>query len=183
MHLTLIPSFWHFASAALNCDKFLISMSFILSQRDWIVHEQKKVITPDELLARGLDYFDWCEENPIYTISFVGKDAIECKTPNHRTPTLIGLLNYIGYPGLKRIDAFLRDKPQYEPVLDRLKAMVTQAQLENGMAGVANPGLVARILGLQDRKEVETKVQGTVVIRRPDNGRLAMPTTDYEEDL
>lgn len=128
----------------------------------------KLFATPDLLWESACEYFEWCENNPLIEIDFKGKDAIEVEIPKMRAFTMQGLCLYldcnVGYfNDFKKSDA--GKQKDFSVVITRIEETVYNQKFTGAASGFLNPNIIARDLGLADKKEVENS--GTINITSP----------------
>lgn len=117
----------------------------------------KLFATPELLWQAACEYFQWCVENPLISIEYYGKDAKRCEVPKIRAFTMQGLCLYldcnVGYfkdfkKGLKETDL------DFSAVITRIEETVYTQKFEYAAAGFLNGNIIARDLGLADKKEL-----------------------------
>jgi len=118
-------------------------------------HGRDKLFSkPDILWEAALEYFNWCIENPLIEIDFKGKDAIEVEMPKMRAFTWSGLELYLDINSLREY----KNNPDYKDfshVITRIEKIMYTQKFEGASAGLLNPNIIARDLGLADKKEIE----------------------------
>lgn len=121
--------------------------------------------TPDLLLEEAYKYFDWCNKNPVKKNEAIKSGPTAGKIiqiPTQRPYTLQGLCVHIGIS----MDTFknysLRD--DFLGVTTHIREVIQANQLEGAMVEAYNPNIVARMLGLSDKKEISGKDGGELVI-------------------
>lgn len=119
-------------------------------------HGRDKIFTtPDLMWKSAIEYFNWCEENPIVDPrSFGGRAKIQ------RPFTLQGLTAYLGVN-----TAYFREFKEtctkdFSAIIKQIEDTIYQQKYENAAIGVYNQNIIARDLGLVDK--VDTKVEATV---------------------
>jgi hypothetical protein len=126
---------------------------------------------PQELLKVAVEYFTWCDNNPIMVTEVYGKDAKMMEIPKARAFTIHGLCLHANMS----IDTFYKyekEYPEYKEVYAFIRSTMFAQKFEGAAVGMFNPNIIARDLQLVDKKEVETKGQiQHAVLYVPDNGR------------
>lgn len=129
--------------------------------------------TPEQLLDKFAEYVCWCDQNPIVTraeLVYPNGNNGTNKEYKPRYLSIGGFLIFIGgyeewwrqLDGLKRGKEFLRVK-------GIIKDYCTQYQLEMASAGLLKQNIISRLLGLTDKKEVQTTGEGvTIVVKSED---------------
>lgn len=109
---------------------------------------------PDNLWECASEYFEWCDKNPLITIEYNGKDAIECRVPKMRAYTYAGLCQFIGCD----IETFHKTKKRegFIDIYTRICNIIYTQKFEGAAAGLLNASIIARDLGLKDATDVTT---------------------------
>jgi hypothetical protein len=114
-----------------------------------------KLFTTKEMLwAAASQYFDWAHENPLEeAVVYQGEVSTKSK-PLMRAMTIDGLCIYLDIDQ----DTLLNyeSKEGYEDffgVVKRIKAIIRTQKFEGASAGLLNPSIIARDLGLSDKTE------------------------------
>lgn len=117
-------------------------------------HGRDKLFASPELLwSAACDYFQWCDTHPHISIEFNGKDAIECEVPKMRAYTWSGLEYYLDIYSLRDY----KTNPEYKDfsqIITRLENVIYTQKFEGAAAGLLNANIIARDLGLADKKDV-----------------------------
>lgn len=121
--------------------------------------------TPDMLWDAACEYFKWCEENPLIEIDYRGSNPpVEVKLPKMRAFTLEGICFYLNTNRtyFNDFEDALKDKKDQESkdfsdVITRIREVIYRQKFEGSAAGFLNPNIIARDLGLTEKKEVEHK--------------------------
>lgn len=114
-------------------------------------HGRDKLFQDPELLwAQALEYFDWCYQNPLISVEYYGKDAVECNVPKMRAFTYSGLCNFLDC----HMETFhsLKENKDFSDVYARICRIVYTQKLEGAAAGFLNASIIARDLGLVDKQ-------------------------------
>lgn len=126
--------------------------------------------TPKLLWDAACEYFQWCEDNPLIEVDFVGKDATEVKRPKMRAFTLHGLCIYLDcntayFRNFKQ--QLKEDSQDFSSVITRIEEIIYNQKFTGAASGFLNPNIIARDLGLTDKQEVQ---QTTIVVETQDDG-------------
>ena len=115
----------------------------------------KQYPTPELLLEACNNYFEWVQNNPLKEAQIVKyKDYAELmEVPKMRPFTINGLCNFIdlsieGWRKYKQRNEFIE-------VTTRVEEVIYLQKFEGAASGFLNPNIIARDLGLQDKKEIE----------------------------
>lgn len=112
--------------------------------------------TPEILWKHSVDYFIWCEQNPLYETQFHGKDALECIVPKMRAMTIQGLCVFLG---IEVVTFYNYEKlPDFIKVVTRIRNVIWTQKFEGASAGLLNANIIARELGLAEKVNQNIKV-------------------------
>lgn len=126
-------------------------------------HGRDKLFTSSSLLWEAAqEYFEWCDENPwiVHSAVKAGDHFGETvEAPTARPYTLKGLCIYLGCGS-----AFFRNFKQtadedFKSVIDLIEETLYTQKFEGAAVGAFNANLIARDLGLSDKKEVDKTVR------------------------
>jgi hypothetical protein len=109
--------------------------------------------TPDDLLQKCLDYFDYVDNNPSVSHEIITSgDKQTTKEVYKKNPyTWEGLCVYLGMSTLK----YYKTKTEFDPVFEYLDKRIYNQKFEGASRGDFNATIIARDLGLRDKQEVE----------------------------
>lgn len=121
--------------------------------------------TPELLWDAACEYFEWCDNNPLYeSKAFNTKDSgiVQEPVPKMRAYTLTGLCLYLDCntqyfnqfeKGLKgKTDEKSKD---FSLVVTRIRETLYTQKFVGAAADLLNSNIIARDLGLIDKKELE----------------------------
>jgi hypothetical protein len=126
----------------------------------------KLFATPELLWDAACEYFQWCEDNPFkeelafHSQGVVTKDSIS----KMRAFTIEGLCHYLdcnkGYfndfsDALKEKDN--QESKDFSVIVTRMREIIYRQKFEGAASGFLNPNIIARDLGLIDKKEFDNK--------------------------
>lgn len=122
----------------------------------------KYIETPEKLWELFIQFMEWVKENPFEVEDWVGKDACPVVRKKQRPTTFIGFEKWLALNGVvsdlsgytKNVDGAYSD---YSPILSRIRSICNGEIIEGSAAGVFNPMIAARVAGLVDKQEIETK--------------------------
>lgn len=135
------------------------------------------VPSPEALAQIVSDYFEWLEDNPINEaklVTYEGVSNLE-DIPKMRAPTLYGLCAFIGihrdtWGSWRRGD----DRTELRQVVEWAEQVMAEWKFTGAAAGVLNPVIITRDLGLADKQEVTSpdgSMTPVVQYQLPSNGR------------
>lgn len=122
--------------------------------------------TPEEFWLACCEYFDWGLENPLFTAqvgSFQGDHEI-VKVPRNRVFSKAGLMTHLGMTPNQW--SWLAEKDEFKEIISYCEQIIYVQKFEGAASGLFNATVIARDLGLVDKREETGKV--TVVINKDD---------------
>ena len=128
---------------------------------------------PDYLTAQSFwdkacEYFQWCDDNPISIEIFKGDEIATIskrRIYNHN-----GLLAFMGLTKTEAEEYYLF--ADYRRVMEIINQVIYSDKFEGAAIGLYSANLIARDLGLSDKKEISTTTNEIVVLEIPSNGRM-----------
>jgi hypothetical protein len=125
-------------------------------------HGRDKLFTKPELLWEAAqEYFQWCFDNPLIEIDFVGKDATQVQKPKIRAFTWSGLELYLDIDSLREYKSN-PDYKEFSQIITRIEKIMYTQKFEGAAAGLLNPNIIARDLRLNDGDPVPTNLTVTI---------------------
>lgn len=109
---------------------------------------------PDALFSAAMEYVEWTEANPLMeakAFAYEGKVTLQ-ELPKMRAMTITGLCIFLDIDETTWRD--YRTKPDFSTVCTRVEAMIRQQKFTGAAADLLNPSIIARDLGLADKKEL-----------------------------
>ena len=111
--------------------------------------------TPEALLERANEYFEWVEQNPFkeevifHAQGVITKDFVTKKRP-------LTLEGFCIYANIVKKTFWTYERTQdFIQVTSYIRETIENQQLELASAGFLNPNIIARKLGLSDKSEVK----------------------------
>lgn len=122
-------------------------------------HGRDKLFADASLLwEAATEYFEWCDGHPWNKTDFKGKDVELVLIPTARPYSLSGLCLYLGCNSAY-FRTFKAQMPEgeedFNTVISRIEEVIYTQQFEGATVGAYNANIIARNLGLADKKEVE----------------------------
>jgi hypothetical protein len=118
-------------------------------------HGRDKLFTSPEILQAAChEYFDWNRNNPLFSaeaFAFKGDVNIEA-IPKMRAMTVGGLCIFLGISQSTWFDYVKREG--FSEICAEAMEVIRQQKFEGASAGLLNAAIIARDLGLADKKEV-----------------------------
>jgi len=122
-------------------------------------HGRGKLFTSPEILKEScLEYFDWSADNPLYERKvFAFQGSITCEdVPVMRAMTVKGLCLFLGCDySTWREYALSKD---FSEVCGWAEEVIRQQKFEGAAANLLNASIIARDLGLADKRESSVTV-------------------------
>jgi hypothetical protein len=138
-----------------------------------------KLLTEDQFIELFLEWKEYIETNPIKKQVFVGKDGRHDYELIPRPYTLEGFLNFAEEKVCNVHQYFENREGRYSTYVDictRIKRVIRQNQIENGLAGLYNPSITQRLNNLTEKTDVTTNGEAIneikISIIRPDTKEL-----------
>lgn len=139
-------------------------------------HGRDKLFASSKLLwDAAVEYFEWCENNPLYELkafSYQG-DVTKEEMPKMRAMTLSGLCFY-----LHCNEAYFRTfrsrlpkgEQDFDTVITDIETIIYNQKFQGAAADLLNANIIARDLGLADKQGVEHGGRTILeIIRRTSN--------------
>ena len=135
-------------------------------------HGRDYKYTPDALWEEFVEYAQWLEENPLQEAVLVQK-GIKTKNAEGKEKTIhkiampkIRAMTLTGFCVFADIDTSTfenyRKKNDFIGITTHIDNIVRTQKFEGAAAGLLNPNIIARDLGLTDKKEVDVKANNKV---------------------
>jgi hypothetical protein len=117
-------------------------------------HGRDKIFkTSADLWEACVEYFDWIEENPLEEVQAFAYQGSVTKEPlpKMRAMTLTGLRLFLDV----NAETWLRYKSNkdYYEVITQAEEVIYNQKFTGAAAGLLNPNIIARDLGLADKKD------------------------------
>lgn len=141
-------------------------------------HGRDRIIKdPKILLESALEYFKWCEENPIQVAeNFNTRNGVETHfLPKRRVFQKPGLAIYLGVGTWQVINDLKNKSKDFLEVIMHIEEIIFNQKFEGASVGQFHPNIIARDLGLIDKKEIEQKTEMKpiefTIIKNKSNGK------------
>lgn len=116
-----------------------------------------KIATAKEIEENFEEYATWVEENPLNEVDFRGKDATQVDLPKMRAMTKEHFALSCGLSGWEKLEEYKQRGEDFREVITRIEKYINYQKFTGAAAGFLNPNIIARDLGLADKKEVDKK--------------------------
>lgn len=120
--------------------------------------------TPAAFAEKANEYFNWCINHPLKEQVVHGKDSTIIELSRMRVFTLEGLCNFMDIS--KQCFYNYEKKNDYVAVTTRIREIIYNQKFEGASSGFFNSNIIARDLGLVEKKENENKHRGSITITR-----------------
>lgn len=120
--------------------------------------------TPEDLWTACTEYFEWVEQNPLWEskpFAFQGVVTVE-NMPKMRAMTIGGLCIFLDI-ARSTWDEY-KGKQDFSDVTTRVEEIIRTQKFEGASADLLNANIIARDLGLADKKEVSGEDGGAIQI-------------------
>lgn len=123
--------------------------------------KKKYIETPEKLWGLFISYREWAKSNPRLKEDYVGKDADRVERKLERP------LSWVGFECWLYENDIISELSDYEqnqgesytaylPIISHIKKCIQADQTEGAAVGLYQQNIIARMLGLVDKKDVTT---------------------------
>lgn len=122
-------------------------------------HGRDKIFSdPETLRAACYEYFEWCEENPLWEEKvFSATEGIRrTRIAKMRATTQVGMCLFIGMT--QETWGEYRKKEGFSSVCKEIDHIIYQQKFAGAAADLLNPAIIARDLGLAEKTENKSTV-------------------------
>lgn len=129
-------------------------------------HGRNKLFeTPEALWAACCEYFEWVEANPLHEDKIIAYEGVatHVDVAKMRAMTLNGLYIFLDIDR-KTWDAY-RERDEFASVCARVDGVIREQKFTGAAAGLLNPVIIARELGLAEKQEVTGANGGPIETR------------------
>jgi hypothetical protein len=114
--------------------------------------------TPEELAQAFNDYFEYAENNPLKEAQLVKtkvyRDSEEVKVYKRPLPRILTIQGFCAFTGIWSSILYEYEKREgYKEIIARAKELMYGQKIEGAAAGLFNPSIIARELGLTEKSE------------------------------
>ena len=134
-------------------------------------HGRDKIFaTPEIMLEAAFDYFKWVEDNPLKKAIIYQGEVSASPEKLMRAMTIKGLCIYWGVNStylndfISNLDLEQKQDKDFSQVINRVKEIIETQKFEGASAGLLNPNIIARDLGLTDKKELSGSVENPLTM-------------------
>lgn len=126
--------------------------------------------TPEKLWTESTNYFEWCEEHPLMAaevVKFQGAATLT-EVPKLRAMTITGLCIYLGITS-KTWYEYKKNRQDLSDIITQVEDIIRTQKFEGASAELLNPNIIARDLGLADKKEIKADLNTDMTEDELDN--------------
>jgi len=118
--------------------------------------------SPEQLWDACCEYFHWVEENPLWEVkAFAYQGAVTQESvPKMRAMTISGLCLFLDIDETTWRE--YKTKEDFSPVTTRAEKTIYNQKFAGASADLLNANIIARDLGLSDKKELTGKDGGAI---------------------
>lgn len=115
-----------------------------------------KFTNPDDLWAACVEYFVWVEDNPLWEDKIVSFQGMTTHEPvaKMQAMTITGMCIFLDV-GRSTWDDWRKNRPDLVDVITRAEEIIYHQKFSGAAADLLNPNIIARDLGLADKKDVD----------------------------
>jgi hypothetical protein len=117
-----------------------------------------KIETAQQIDENFEEYAQWIENSPLNEVDFRGKDATEVVLPKMRAMTKDHFSLACGLSGWDVLESYKERGEDFKEVITRIEKFIYYQKFAGSAAGFLNPNIIARDLGLTDKKEHDVKL-------------------------
>lgn len=136
-------------------------------------YKPRAYATPELFKEACENYFDWIDQNPIIKNEAIksGLDAGRIiQIPTQRPYLIEGLCDHLGISYITFLNYESKEEyKEYFSVCAYVRQRIYRQNLEYGYSGAFDAGLVARKLGIADKKEMDARIQTPVIVVKNDD--------------
>lgn len=121
--------------------------------------------TPEILWDAACEYFQYVTDNPLLEHDFVGKDANDVERRKMRAMSIQGLSLYLDVNSKYFYDfeTSLKGKEDelskgFSQIISRIRDIIYSQKFEGAAAGMLNPVIISRDLGLAEKTETKGEI-------------------------
>ena len=134
-------------------------------------HGRDKIFkTPEIMLDAACEYFQWCEDNPLQKAIVYQGAVSEDKEKLMRAMTVKGLCIFWGVNSdyltdfIDNLNLDKKEDKDFSRVIKTIREIIDTQKFEGASAGLLNPNIIARDLGLTDKKELSGSVENPLTL-------------------
>ena len=119
-------------------------------------HGRNKIFATPKIMQDACnEYFEHQNKQVWNRIDFKGKDSLEVKIPTSSPFTLTGLCIFLGINSVYFAQFEKKCNKDFSKVIAHVRDVIYTQKFEGATVGIYNQNIIARDLGLVDKKEFE----------------------------
>lgn len=123
-------------------------------------HGRERIIQdPAALLESANDYFQKCVDNPLIQIDFKGKNLERVEIPHPKVFQKDELAIFCGLAQWRPIAELKGASEDFRQVVIHIEKIISTQKFQYAAVNMFNSNIIARDLGLKDRKDITTDGQ------------------------
>jgi hypothetical protein len=140
---------------------------FLPGNQFWLARSshgpKPKFDDPDTLWEACVEYFQWCEDNPLFEdkVGFYEGRAIHTPTPKLRAMTIGGLCLFLDITQRVWRD-WREERTDLIPVITNAEEVIKTQKFTGAAAGLLNANIIARDLGLAENTQLSGPGGGAI---------------------
>lgn len=134
--------------------------------------------TPLDFYEQFIEYAEFCKNNPLIQVDYMGKNADYREIPKMRAMTVLGFCRFCDTSNQQFYSYAAKD--DYREVAEFIKTFCSGVNIEGAAGGLLNSALIMRLEGLVDKKEITGNNVTTVRFCVP---TIEAPLESGDEDL
>lgn len=136
--------------------------------------------TPDSLIEKANEYFQWCLENPLLEEVSYHSNGIITKTQNAKL-RVFSIQGFCNYAEITHKTFFnYEERKDFLQVTTRIRGIIENQQFEGATANLLNANIIARKLGLMERIDHTSKEEKITMSKDEISNELNRILNDVE---
>lgn len=123
---------------------------------------------PDKFWESCCEYFEWCDNNPLKSYEYNGKDAIKCDLEFMRAYTWQGLALFLDVH-VETVKE-LQNKKDFSVIYTRVASTIFNQKFTGAAAGLLKENIISRELGLADKLDNKVSGEGIKILLGQNRG-------------
>lgn len=122
--------------------------------------------TPELMWEAAVEYFQWCVDNPLIEVAYYGKEAERVEIPKIRAFTMQALCIYLDCNTVyfNHFENDIKGREDeiskgFSQIVTRIRETIYSQKFEGAAAGLLNHNIIARDLGLVDKRENDDRTK------------------------
>ncbi len=143
--------------------------------------------TPGQLWDAACEYFNWVADNPMEKAIIYQGEISEKPELLMRAMTVKGLCIFLGvnsqyiYDFTNALDMNTEEGKDFSVIIKRIRDIIDTQKFEGASAGLLNPNIIARDLGLADKKDLDHTSSDGSMSQKPSVIELVAPDVESSD--